>query len=199
MKARVVVCASGEGTGFESMVQASRQGELQAEIVGLITNRDAVGALQRAQRLQIPAQVITGKAYSNVPTWDRALAHQLQQWRADWVALAGFLALIGPEVLRSYPQRIVNSHPALLPKFGGPGMFGKHVHRAVVASGATESGVTIHLIDEQYDRGQILAQARVPVHPGDSPEALEQRVKASEVRFYPKVLNDLVTGRITLR
>ncbi len=197
MPIRIVVCASGEGTNFEAIVNASRAGELQAEVVGLLTNRTGIGALERAANLGIPARVISLKSFPNRPQWDQAMADQLTAWNADWVVLAGYLALVGPEVLSRFPARIVNSHPALLPRHGGPGMYGTAVHQAVLTAGDRETGVTVHLIDEHFDRGRILKQERIAVIPGESAQSLEARVKALEVRLYPKVLNDLVTGRLT--
>lgn len=197
MSSRIVVCASGEGTNFEAIVNASRAGTLSAEVVGLITNRSDAGALERARRLRIPARVLSLKSFPSRPQWDQAMADQLTAWKADWVVLAGYLALIGPEVLSRFPARIVNSHPALLPRHGGPGMYGIKVHHAVLTAGDRESGVTVHLIDEHFDRGRILKQEKIAVLPEDTAQSLEARVKAVEVRLYPKVLNDLVTGRLT--
>lgn len=197
MRQRIVVCASGEGTNFESLVLASRNGELAADIVGLIVNRSDCGAIKRAEQMRIPTAILSLKSFPSRPQWDQAMATQLAAWKADWVVLAGYLALIGPQVLSAYPARIVNSHPALLPRHGGSGMYGLAVHRAVIAAGEKETGVTVHLIDEHFDQGRILKQERIPVLPGDSPESLEARVKAVEVRLYPKVLNDLVTFRLT--
>jgi len=196
MKAKLVVCASGEGTNFEAIVKAARSGGLQAEIAGLITNRSGIGAIQRADRLGIPHRVIRPKNFAIRSEWDHEMVRQMEAWGADWVVLAGFLALIGPEVLQRYPERVINSHPALLPKFGGEGMYGDRVHEAVLAAGESESGITIHTIDDQYDRGRILAQDRVPVLSTDTAATLSERVKAREAMLYPKVLNDLVTGRI---
>ncbi|HMN68592.1 MAG TPA: phosphoribosylglycinamide formyltransferase [Bdellovibrionales bacterium] len=195
MKSRLVVCASGEGTTFESIVKATRDGRLEADVVGLIVNRPKIGALGRAARLNVPTKILSAKSFTNRMRWDEALLEQLQEWRADYVVLAGFLALIGAKTLKAFPQKIVNSHPALLPKHGGHGMYGIKVHEAVIAARESESGVTIHLIDERYDRGKILAQTKVSV-PGDA-DALEAAVKRVESEFYPRVLNDLVTGRIT--
>lgn len=197
MLAKIVVCASGEGTNFEAIVNACRAGKLQAEVAGLIVNRAGAGAVERAKKLGIPVHVQSLKSYSSREAWDAGMASLLRDLRTDWVVLAGFLALVGPQVLAAFPQRVVNSHPALLPKFGGAGMYGNFVHAAVLAAGEKETGITIHTIDEIYDRGQILAQEKVPVLPGDTEATLSARVKAREVLFYPKVLNDLVTGRIT--
>jgi phosphoribosylglycinamide formyltransferase 1 len=195
MKAKIAVCASGGGTNFEALVNAVRAGQLQADIVGLITNRSAAGVLERALRLKIPTKVLSPKSFGDRVEWDQAMVNQLKDWKADWVVLAGFLALIGPQVLARFPGHIVNSHPALLPKFGGEGMYGDRVHAAVLKAGDTESGVTIHKIDAVYDQGAIVAQERVAVLPDDDLASLRERVKALEISMYPRVLNDLVKGR----
>ena len=194
---KIVVCASGEGTNFQAIAEACRQGRIHAEVTGLIASRSGCGAIQRAGQLGIPSAVLAPKAFEGRESWDRALLQQLGKWQADWVVLAGYLCLVGPEVLGHYSGRMINSHPALLPKYGGQGMFGIHVHRAVLKAQDKETGVTIHLIDAEYDRGKILAQERIAVREDESPEQLERRVKALEIQLYPRVLNDLVTGRIT--
>jgi phosphoribosylglycinamide formyltransferase-1 len=197
MKPRLAVLASGEGTNFEAIVKASREGRLQAEVAGLIANRGKIGALGRADRLGVSRKILAPRDFTTRDEWDRAMVKQLEAWNADWVVLAGFLVLIGPGMLKRFPHRIINSHPALLPKFGGAGMYGDNVHEAVLKSGELESGITIHTIDGEYDRGKILAQERVKIVAGDTIERLSERVKALEVSLYPRVLNDLVTGRIT--
>jgi phosphoribosylglycinamide formyltransferase-1 len=197
MKPKIVVCASGEGTNFEAIVTASRSGALQADVVGLLTNKSKIGAVGRAHRLEGPVRVLATKLFSSRDQWDSAMVSELKSWGADWVVLAGFLLLIGPKVLGAFPGRIVNSHPALLPKYGGKGMYGDNVHEAVLKAGETETGVSIHLVDPVYDHGQVLAQERVKVVPGDTLGKLSERVKAAEVSLYPRVLNDLLTGRIT--
>jgi phosphoribosylglycinamide formyltransferase-1 len=198
MTANLIVCASGEGTNFEAIVRASQEGKLAARVTGLVTNRPGIGALVRAQKLGIPSVVLNPKNFTSRSEWDHAMVSQFREWKADYVVLAGYLALIGPEVLKSFAQRVVNSHPALLPKFGGAGMYGDHVHAAVVKAGEKESGVTIHLIDEVFDRGKVLAQERVVVLPNDTAETLSRRVKDLEVLLYPKVINDMVTGRLKI-
>lgn len=197
MQPRLVICASGEGTNFEAIVQATRSGLLAAEVAGLIVNREGTGAAQRAASLGVPVRTLIPKNFDDRSRWDGAMAEQLRQWGADWVVLAGFLTLVGGQVLRAFPGRVVNSHPALLPRFGGEGMYGDRVHAAVLAAGARETGVTVHLVDPEYDRGRILLAERVEVLPGDTVDTLSARVKACENRFYPRVLNDLVCGRIT--
>lgn len=196
MTANLVVCASGEGTNFEAIVKASQEGKLAAKVTGLVTNRPGIGAIKKAQELGIPYAVLNPKTFARREDWDRAMVAQFQEMKADYVILAGYLALIGPEVLKHFAQRVVNSHPALLPKFGGAGMYGDRVHEAVVKAGEKESGITIHLIDEVFDRGKIIAQRRVVVHPEDTAETLSRRVKDLEVLLYPTVINDMVTGRL---
>ena len=199
MKARVAIFASGEGSGFEAMVNASRQGQLAADICGLLVNRAQAKALARAQRLSVPAAVLSPLDFSDRDLWDQAVLAQLKEWRTDWVALAGFLTLVGPAVLTAFAGRVVNSHPALLPKFGGAGMYGAKVHQAVLTAGEKVTGVTIHLVDGEYDRGRILHQAQVGVEGNDTAASLATRVKNLEHRIYPIVLNDLVTGRLKTR
>lgn len=192
MLPRVVICASGEGSNFTAMVLASRAGSLPVAIAGLIVDRVGAPVIDRARREGVPHALIAPAQFDSRDRWDQAVTSQLQAWRADWVALAGYLNLVGPAVLAAFPGRVVNSHPALLPRFGGKGMYGDRVHAAVLAAGESETGVTIHLIDEVFDRGQIIAQAKVPVLAGDSIERLAERVKAREREFYPEVLARLV-------
>lgn len=189
MATKLAICASGEGTNFESLVIASRAGLLQAEVVGLICNNPKAQALERAERLKVPVKII--------PRLDeKEMLAQLIAWNAEWVALAGFLAKIGPQVLERFHGKIVNAHPALLPKFGGHGMYGLRIHEAVIKAGERVTGITIHLVDGEYDQGHILAQKQVPVEANDTAQRLAERVKQKERAFYPVVLNDLLTGRI---
>lgn len=198
MNPKIVVCASGEGSLFEAIVRATRNGVLPAEVVGLIVNRKGIGALARAERLGVAASLISLRAFPSSEAWDEGMLNQLRVWKADWVALGGFLAKVGPSVLRAFPNRIINTHPGLLPEFGGQGMYGDYVHAAVLKSGLRETGITIHLVNEQYDSGKVIALERVPVLPDDSVSSLATRVKNREAQLYPRVLADLITGRINL-
>lgn len=188
--------ASGEGSNFAALVQATRSGVLNAEICGLITNRERIPALQRAEGLGIPAVALPPKRFATRDDWDLEVLKTLQVWRADWVVLAGFLTLIGPRLLKAFPNRVVNIHPALLPDFGGEGMYGQRVHEAVIAKGARKSGITVHLVSPEYDRGRILAQFELSVAPEDTAATLATRIRELEHKYYPRVLNDLVHGRI---
>ena len=198
MRSQLVVCASGNGSNFEAIVRASREGRLDADVRGLIVSRANAFAIERARDLGVPCATLAARDFADREAWDEAMVAQLREWRADWVVLAGYLSLIGPRTLHAFSGRIVNSHPALLPKFGGEGMYGDRVHAAVIKAGERETGLTVHTIDEEYDRGRILAQARVAVAPDDDARTLAERVKRREREFYPEVLQQLVTGRITI-
>lgn len=197
MQTRIVVLASGLGSGFENLVQACRSGHLPGEVVGLISDRSGVGVLARAERLGVPSKVMSPKDFSDRDQWNRVLIEQLKSWRVDWVALIGFLSLLGPSVVAAFPGRVVNSHPSLLPKFGGKGMYGARVHQAVLAAKEKESGVTIHLVDEKFDHGRILAQERTLLGPEETEESLQERLKQIEQDLYVRVLRGLILGQFT--
>jgi len=180
---------SGRGSNLVALSDALR-GSALAEVVLVLSNRADAPALERARERGIAAEVLSD--HRNAAEW----LERLGRHRTDLVILAGYLKLVPAEVIAAYRGRILNIHPALLPAFGGPGMYGHRVHQAVLASGATQSGATVHLVDEQYDRGAILAQARVPVHPGDTAESLAARVLEAEHRLLPAVvLRAAATGR----
>jgi formyltetrahydrofolate-dependent phosphoribosylglycinamide formyltransferase len=181
MPLRVAVCISGSGSNLQALLDALRDSE-QARVVLVLSNRPDAGGLARARREPVPAEVLQDPADSE--NWLRLL----RSHRVDLVVLAGYLKLVPPTVIAEYRGRIINIHPALLPEFGGPGMYGIRVHRAVLASGARVSGCTVHLVDEVYDRGAILAQTRVPVLAGDTPESLAARVLEAEHRLLPQVV-----------
>ena len=181
MSYRVAVCVSGGGSNLQALLDRL-QGEEPARVVLVLSNRADAGGLERARQAGIPAEVLADPA--DASEWITRLGRR----DVDLVVLAGYLKLVPPGVVQKYTGRIINVHPALLPAFGGPGMYGQRVHEAVIASGAAESGPTVHLVDEVYDRGAILAQRRVPVLPGDTPTALAARVLAEEHRILPDVV-----------
>jgi formyltetrahydrofolate-dependent phosphoribosylglycinamide formyltransferase len=175
---RVAVAVSGRGSNLQALLDRLA-GEASARVALVLSNRPDAGAIHRAQAEKIPAVVLADP--SDGAEWIR----HLEAAGADLVVLAGYLKLVPPAVVARYRGRIINIHPALLPRFGGAGMYGSRVHAAVLASGAAESGATVHLVDEEYDRGQILGQATVPVLPGDTPDSLAARVLAVEHRLLP--------------
>ncbi len=178
---RLAVCVSGRGSNLVALLDAL-SGSAKAEVVLVLSNCAEAPALDRARERGIPAAAFTN--HRDASEWIALL----REHRVDLVVLAGYLKLVPAGVIQAFRNRILNIHPALLPEFGGPGMYGLHVHEAVVASGATVSGATVHLVDEEYDRGAILAQARVPVLPGDSAATLAARVLKAEHRLLPAVV-----------
>jgi formyltetrahydrofolate-dependent phosphoribosylglycinamide formyltransferase len=181
MPLRVAVAVSGGGTNLQALLDALPP-EGPAEVALVLSNKGTAGGLERARARGVPAEVLADPASG--AEW----IGRLEERRIGLVVLAGYLKLVPGEVVRAFRGRIVNIHPALLPDFGGPGMYGERVHRAVLASGVRESGATVHLVDEEYDRGTILAQARVPVRADDTPATLAARVLELEHRLLPRVV-----------
>lgn len=183
---RIAVFVSGHGT---NMVHIARYFEGTGVCVAIvITDNAACEAVERARELGIRTQAFTKE---EIKFGDNVVA-LLQSERIDLIVLAGFLGQIGSGLLAAFPQRIVNLHPALLPKYGGKGMYGDHVHRAILSAGEAQSGITIHLVDEQYDHGTILCQARCKVLPDDTPERLAKRIHRLEYLYYPIVIEYLL-------
>lgn len=192
--ARVAVLASGGGTNLQALIDRFNGGGSDVARVELVVgSRAGIGALGRAERAGIPALVLDGRAMG-AESFGAALADALAEHRIDLVVLAGWLQLVPAEVVTRYHGRMLNVHPALLPAFGGKGMYGMRVHQAVIASGARVSGATAHLVDERYDEGAIVAQWPVPVLPGDTPEMLAARVLAVEHRILPLAVEALARG-----
>jgi formyltetrahydrofolate-dependent phosphoribosylglycinamide formyltransferase len=181
MTMRVAVAVSGRGSNLEALLRALGA-DAPAQVVLVVSNRADAAALEHAQAHGVPAEVLPDAADS--ADWLERLARH----RVDLLVLAGYLKLVPAAVIARYRDRILNVHPALLPAFGGRGMYGHHVHEAVLASGVRETGATVHLVDEVYDRGRVLAQGRVPVLRGDTPDVLAARVLAVEHRLLPAVV-----------
>ena len=189
MPMHVAVAVSGRGSNLDALLRALGP-EAPARVVLVLSNRHDAPALGRAAAHGIPT--VTLRDPTDGPEWVAAM----ERHRADLLVLAGYVKLVPAEVVARYRGRILNVHPALLPSFGGQGMYGRRVHEAVLASGARESGATVHLVDEVYDRGAILGQARVPVLPDDDPETLAARVLQVEHRLLPAaVLAAAAAGR----
>ena len=197
-RARIAVFISGSGSGLQALIRASARGDLCGDIVLVVASTKKAYGLERAAMAGIESFVFRSKKYQTPEAASTDLLEQLQARAVDYIALAGYLSLLPAAVVRAYHNRITNIHPALLPKFGGKGMYGHHVHEAVIAAGETESGPTVHLVNERYDDGAILEQVRIPVLPGDSPDTLAARVLAEEHKLYPKVLDKLIKGAYRL-
>ena len=189
MTMRVAVAVSGRGSNLEALLHALGPAA-PARVVLVLSDRPDARALDRAREHGVPAEVLS------VPADAAEWLVRLDRHRTDLVVLAGYLKLVPAPVIARFRDRILNIHPALLPSFGGKGMYGLRVHEAVLASGARESGATVHLVDEAYDRGAVLGQARVPVLPDDTPDRLAARVLEIEHRLLPAaVLAAAAAGR----
>ena len=189
MKKNIAIFASGSGSNTENIIRYFRENEaIQVSLV--LSNRSDAYVLERAHRLGVPCNVFPKEDWV---AGDEILA-VLQEYHIDFVVLAGFLVRVPDLLLHAYPNKMINIHPSLLPKFGGKGMYGDRVHEAVIASGEKESGITIHYTNEHYDEGSIICQQKCPVLPGDTPEELAQRIHRLEYEYYPKVIEELVEG-----
>jgi phosphoribosylglycinamide formyltransferase-1 len=195
---RLGVLASGGGTNLQAIIDACEQGRIPARVVVVISNNSRAGALERARRHGITALHISNYHYPDDADLDTAVAQALQQHAVDLVLFAGYMKRRGPGFLRAFPGRVLNIHPALLPKFGGTGMYGMNVHRAVLSAREQISGATVHVVDGLYDHGPILAQRTVPVLPDDTPEELAARVLEVEHQIYPSVIGRIARGEIKL-
>jgi formyltetrahydrofolate-dependent phosphoribosylglycinamide formyltransferase len=195
-RTRIAVLASGGGTNLQALLDhLDRLGDRRhGDVVVVASDRNNAGALDRARVHGVAAELLATPVRRTGAELGDVLAHH----RADLIVLAGYLRQIPGEIVHRYAGRIVNVHPALLPAFGGPGMYGSRVHEAVLASGTSVSGVTVHFVDEEYDRGRIIAQWPVPVIAGDTPETLAARVLRVEHVLYPRVVNAVAGGRVTL-
>ena len=178
---RVAVLASGNGTNLQALLDTC-VGSAPARVVLVLSNNPAAGALERARAARVRNELIQN------PRDGAALTAQLRAAEPDLVVLAGYLKLVPAETVTAYEGRIINIHPALLPAFGGPGMYGHRVHEAVLAAGEPRSGASVHLVTREYDRGPVIAQRTVPVMPGDTPEMLAARVLEVEHHLLPEVV-----------
>ena len=187
MKKNIAIFASGSGSNTENIIRYFRENEaIQVSLV--LSNRSDAYVLERAHRLGVPCNVFPKEDWM---AGDEILA-VLQEYHIDFVVLAGFLVRVPDLLLHAYPNKIINIHPALLPKFGGKGMYGDRVHEAVVAAGEKKSGITIHYINERYDEGNIIFQVSCRVLPSDTPHDVAEKVHALEYKYYPRVIEDVL-------
>ncbi|MBO0947839.1 phosphoribosylglycinamide formyltransferase [Fibrella forsythiae] len=194
---RIAIFASGSGSNAEEIARHFSD-QTDVQLVLILTNNPQAGVIDRSRRgfgcgQHVPVVVFDRPAFR---TTDR-LVELLKAQQIDLIVLAGFMWLVPASLVQAFPGRILNIHPALLPKFGGKGMFGHHVHEAVVAAGETESGITIHFVNEQYDEGQIIFQARCPVLSTDTADDVAAKVHALEYAHYPRVVGEVLATLAT--
>ena len=188
--------ASGGGTNLQAILDRCASGELPARVGVVISNNSDAGALERARRAGVPTVHLSSKTHPDPDALDRAITDVLQSHGVNLVLLAGYMKKLGAALVQAFPNRILNIHPALLPAFGGEGMYGLRVHRAVIESGARITGVTVHLADEEYDHGPIVDQEAVRVDQDDTPESLAARVLEVEHHLYSAVIRLFAEGRV---
>ena len=193
-RAKIAVFVSGGGSNLQALIDASKSGMLHGEIVLVISNTSKAYGLVRAEKENINTFVYKVKNYDSPDLASDDLFSQLRKHDVEYIALAGYLKLLPQNVVKAFKGKIINIHPALLPKYGGKGMYGHFVHEAVIEAGDKESGITIHLADEIYDNGRILHQVKVPVKKDDTPDTLAARVLKQEHLWYARILDKLIKG-----
>lgn len=194
----IAVFASGRGSNFDALLNAIERGDLPARVALLMSNKAEAGALEIARSRNIPAFYISQQQFPSEDDYVTKLLELLGEERVELIALAGYLKRIPSRVIERFRNRILNVHPALLPSFGGAGMYGMHVHEAVVHSGAKVSGATVHVVDEEYDRGPIVMQKAVEVADDDTPASLAAKVLRVEHEIYPLALKAFAEGRVRI-
>ena len=185
---RIAIFASGAGSNAEKLIQRFKNSSL-IQVALIVCNKPDAGVLKIAKEHQIDTLLIEKENFFRGDCY----VPQLQQLKIDWIILAGFLWKMPAALIHNWPKHILNIHPALLPKYGGKGMYGENVHKAVIAAGDRESGITIHLVDEHYDHGKTIFQATVDVHPDETPESLAARIHVLEHEHYPRVISSWIS------
>lgn len=193
---RFAVFASGGGTDFQSLIDAQKEGRINAKICLLIAGKPGIGAVSRAEKNGIPVEVVQKSEFETDYAFDIAIKDTLKKYAVDFAVLAGYLNILGEETVNAYRNKIINIHPALIPSFCGMGYYGSKVHEAVVASGVKLSGATVHFVDEAADNGPIIMQRSVPVFAEDTAEEVAARVLALEHEMLPEAVALMAEGRL---
>lgn len=194
----IAVFASHGGSDLQAIIDGCKNGQINATVVVVISNNKDSVALQRAKNENIPNFHMSAKKYGSEEILATEILNVLNQYNVDMIFLAGYMRLLHIDILEKYENRIFNIHPALLPKFGGKGMFGMNVHNAVINAKEKETGVTIHRVNAEYDSGEIVAQTKVAVMENDTPEILAERVLLREHEFLVEVISSIAEGKIQL-
>lgn len=187
----IVVFASGSGTNFQAIIDAVEDRQINGRIQGLVSNKNSIQAIDRAEKHNIPHVVLSPSGFSSYKRYTQELLHQLNEWDTDLIVLAGYMIKIPTAVIKQYKKRIINIHPSLLPKYGGKGFYGMKVHRAVIENEEVESGCTVHIVTEEYDDGPILAQRKIPIKKDDDAHSLAARILKYEHELFPEVIAKL--------
>ena len=196
MSTRIAVLCSGGGSNLQAIIDQVEAGNIDGEIVLVLANASKAYALERAKKHGIPCEFVSKKQAGSSEAFNDILLEKLQQAKTDLVVLAGYLPIVGAQIVKAYPHNIINIHPALIPSFCGVGMYGHYVHEAVLAYGAKISGATTHFVDEEVDHGGVIMQKSVPVLEGDTPEMLAARVLTVEHEILPETVRLFCAGKL---
>ena len=197
MSLKIAALLSGNGTTLQNILDRIRSGALDAEVVCVVSSRADAFGLERAKRVRIPAAAVVRKDYEDTDSFSEAIWKEVERHDPGLIVLAGFMSLL--RVPEDFVNKIMNVHPALIPAFCGKGMYGRHVHEAVIASGAKITGVTVHFVDDEYDHGPIILQRAVEVRDDDTPDTLADRVQAAEREAYPAAIRLYAEGRLRVK
>jgi len=192
------IFASHNGTNVQAVIDAKKSGKTQVSVSVIISNNFKAGVLVRAVKEKIPHYHLSSQTHTDINELDEAILDMLKKHNVDIVLLAGYMRKLGNKTIKYYKNKIINIHPALLPNYGGKGMYGLNVHKAIIENNEKETGVTIHIVDEKYDHGRIINQMRLPVKREDTAESLQQRVLHYEHIFLVETLNKIYNGTIKL-
>ncbi len=195
----IAVFASGHGTNFQAIIDGIESGYIKnARIVLCLVDRKEAGALDRARKHGIPTVIVERNMFASHKDFEDAITNEVDKANAELILLAGFMKILSPAFVNRYPDRIMNIHPALLPSFGGKGLYGLKVHQAVLDYGTKITGCTVHFVDEECDHGPIIIQAPVPVQDDDTPETLAKRVLEQEHKIYPEAVRLYCEGKLQI-
>lgn len=192
----IMVSGQGRGTNMQAIIDACASGKINGEVVLVIGVKDDAPAMERARSVGVKALTIAPKDYATAEDYDNAIFQTLAEHRVDLICLAGYMRVLGAKIVEHWRNRIMNVHPALIPSFCGKGMYGHHVHEAVIARGVKYTGVTVHFVDEDYDTGPIILQTVVPVEDDDTPETLAARVLKHEHQTYTDAIALFADGKL---
>lgn len=199
MGLNLCVLASGSGSNLKAIIRAGESGFLSSKVVLVISNNSASKALTTAKQNKIPAFHLSQKLFKSQAEFDKRFLALLKEYKVDLIILAGYMKILSSGIIRKYKNKLLNIHPALLPKYGGKGMFGLFVHDAVLRSKDAETGATVHLVDEIYDNGAVVLQKKVKIKKGDTPELLQKRVLRTEHKLYAEAIKLFEENRVKIR
>lgn len=196
LRIAVLVSGQGRGSNMQAIIDGCRSGKINGEVALVVGVKDDAPAMERARDQGVPTLAISPKAFDTTDAYDDAVFSALQASSIDLICLAGYMRVLGQKIIDAWRDRIMNVHPALIPSFCGKGMYGHHVHEAVIARGVKFTGVTVHLVDEEYDTGPIILQTIVPVEPDDTPDSIAAKVLVQEHKTYAEAISLFAQGRL---